>query len=298
MKKQFKKLKFLNLMSLGLILFLTSCQSNITLLNPKGMIGQSEKELIIIALSLMLIVVIPVIVMTIVFAIKYRAGNEKAKYTPDWAHSYTIEAVVWIIPLIIILILGTISWETTHSLDPYRPINVAAKPIKIQVVSLDWKWLFIYPQQHIATVNYVAFPVNVPVEFLITSDAPMNSFMIPSLGSQIYAMAGMQTVLHLISNTVGDYHGASTSFSGRGFSHMNFIAHVSTESEFSRWVESAQASPSSLDLATYNQLATPSEDNPVAYYKLADEDLFSQIIHKYMVMPGTHNPIKNAIKNN
>lgn len=292
-----KKLKFLNLSSLAIALFLTSCHTNMALLDPKGMIGQSEKDLILTALGLMLIVVIPVFIMTAVFAIKYRAGNTKAKYTPDWAHSYTLEAIVWLVPLIIILILGTISWETTHSLDPYRPLNVANKPIRIQVISLDWKWLFIYPEQHIATVNYVEFPVNVPVEFQITSDAPMNSFMIPSLGSQIYAMAGMQTELHLIGDTIGDYPGASTSFSGRGFAHMNFIARVSSESEFANWVATAQNSPTSLDMPTYNKLVAPSIANPVAYYKLSVESLFSQVINKYMPIPDTHNPIKNALNN-
>jgi cytochrome o ubiquinol oxidase subunit 2 len=178
---------------------------NMVLMNPKGAIGVEQRTLIITAIALMLIVVVPVIFMAFAFAWKYRASNKDAKYSPNWSHSNKIEAVVWTIPIIIIAILGTITWKTTHELDPFKPIVTDKKPMTIEVVSLDWKWLFIYPEQGIATVNELAFPKDVPVEFKITSNSVMNSFFIPQLGGQIYAMAGMQTKLHLIGNEAGKY---------------------------------------------------------------------------------------------
>jgi cytochrome o ubiquinol oxidase subunit II len=219
------------------------------------------------------------------YAWKYRASNTRAIYDPNWTHSTLLEFVVWGISGIIITILAVITWVSTHRLDPYRPLDVATKSLTIQVIALDWKWLFIYPEQNIATVNYVKFPVNVPVNFKITADAPMNSFWIPQLGGQIYAMTGMQTQLHLMANEMGDYNGLSASFSGPGFSGMHFIANVSSKEDFDQWVDKIQQSGSVLNSAKYAEIAMPSENNPVAYYSPVRLNLFNSVIFKFM-MPG------------
>lgn len=261
---------------------LSACDT--VLMDPKGAIGLEQRRLILIALGLMLIVVIPVILMTLGFAWKYRASNKQAKYTPNWAHSRKIETVVWTIPIIIIVILGTITWKTTHELDPFKPIVSDKKPLTIEVISLDWKWLFIYPDQNIATVNYVAFPKDVPVEFKVTSNSVMNSFFIPQLGGQIYAMAGMQTKLHLIGNTAGAYAGISSSYSGEGFSDMKFTALVtSNEDDFERWVATVKASPKTLaTINDFDYLAQPSKNHAAEYFSSVKPDLFNTTIAKFM----------------
>lgn len=278
------KIKLFSL--LGLItLLLNGCKA--VILNPHGMIAADEKRLIIIATVLMLIVVIPVIIMTFGFAWKYRESNTKAKYTPNWSHSTILEIIWWAIPCVIIAILATITWETTHELDPYKPLSVSGKPITIEVVALDWKWLFIYPEQNIATVNFIQFPVHVPINFKITSDAPMNSFMIPALGGQIYAMAGMQTQLHLIADEEGTYNGMSVSFSGPGFSDMKFLAKASSLEEFNQWVATVKQSPQKLDQETYGVLAKPSEKNKVEYYSSVPNKFYDDLIMKFMMpMPA------------
>jgi len=260
---------------------LTGCQGGI--LDPKGQVAADEKSLIITATVLMLLVVIPVIVMTFLFAWKYRASNKDAIYTPKWSHSNKIEAVVWIIPIIIVSCLAVVTWNTTHKLDPYRPLDSDKKPINVQVVAMNWKWLFIYPDLNIATVNQLAFPKNVPVNFRITSDAAMNSFFIPQLGGQIYAMAGMETKLHLIANEAGTYKGMSSNYSGAGFSGMKFNA-IATETpeQFDAWVQKVRAAGKSLNADAYLALAKPSENNPVAFYNMPEPRLFDAVLHKYM----------------
>ncbi len=268
-------------LSPALAALLSGCQGGI--LDPKGQIAADEKSLIITATLLMLLVVIPVIVMTFLFAWKYRAGNKDATYTPKWSHSNKIEAVVWIVPIIIVSCLAVVTWETTHKLDPYRPLESDKKPINVQVVALNWKWLFIYPDLNIATVNQLAFPKDVPVNFRITSDAAMNSFFIPQLGGQIYAMAGMETKLHLIANEAGTYKGFSANYSGAGFSGMKFNAiATTTQQEFDAWVARARSAAKPLDAEAYIQLAKPSENNPAAFYSLQEPRLFSAVLHKYM----------------
>ncbi|HUX49524.1 MAG TPA: ubiquinol oxidase subunit II [Spirochaetia bacterium] len=289
-----KASRFVRLLPIGAVALLASC-SNAPILNPKGQVGADEKSLIITAALLMLIVVIPVIVLTLTFAFKYRASNTKAKFMPDWAHSRKIETVVWAVPIIIVIALGIVTWTSTHKLDPFRPLDSSAKPLTIEAISLDWKWLFIYPEQGIATVNQIAFPVNVPIDFKITSDTVMNSFFIPRLGSQIYSMAGMQTQLHLIANSAGTYNGISANFSGAGFSGMNFKAIAGTEQQFNDWVNKAKQSGSALDQAAYNQLAKQSEDNPVQYFSSVKANLFRDIIAKYMFQP-MDKKMTNAMK--
>jgi len=280
LKKYNKSIGMLSLIASTVML--SGC--NMVLMNPKGAIGVEQRTLIITAIALMLIVVIPVIFMAFAFAWKYRASNKDAKYSPNWSHSNKIEAVVWTIPIIIIAILGTITWKTTHELDPFKPIVTDKKPMTIEVVSLDWKWLFIYPEQGIATVNELAFPKDVPVEFKITSNSVMNSFFIPQLGGQIYAMAGMQTKLHLIGNEAGKYDGISSSCSGRGFSGMKFTAIVTpTEGDFDQWVAKVKASSNNLNATSdFNKLAEPSENNPVEYFSSVKPNLFKETIGKFM----------------
>ena len=264
------------------------------LLDPKGQIGLDERNLIFLALGLMLLVVLPVIFMALFFAWHYRESNTKATYMPDWGHSNKIEAVVWGVPIVIICILGYVTWKTTHQLEPSRPIASKNKTLDVEVVSLDWKWLFIYPKQNIAVVNQLAFPVNTPVRFDITSATVMNSFFIPQIGSQIYAMAGMDSKLHLISDKVGTYFGLSSDFSGKGFYGMHFKAKVMTDADFAAWVANAKKAPTQLTKANYELLAKPSENNPVQFYSGVDPDLFGNILSQYL-KPGMK-PTKAAVK--
>jgi len=262
------------------LLMLAGC--NMGVLDPKGAIGAAEKSIILTATWLMLLVVVPVIIMTLAFAWKYRESNKEARYEPDWSHSTAIEVVVWLIPCLIIMVLGYITWKSSHDLDPYKPIESEVKPVTIEAVALNWKWLFIYPELHIATVNEIAFPVNTPVNFKITSDSVMNSFFIPQLGSMVYAMAGMETKLHLIANETGAFDGASANYSGGGFSGMKFKAKSMSGFEFEEWVKQVKASSRELTLADYDKLAQPSEKEPVALYAKVDPQLYHGILHKYM----------------
>lgn len=269
------------LTALSPVLLLSGC-SSLVLFHPKGQIGSDEKSLIITAAILMLIVVVPVIIMAIVFARRYRASNTKAKYTPEWEHSRAIEIVVWAVPIVIVAVLGTLAWVWSHRLDPYHPIASEDSSINIQVVSMDWKWLFIYPKQGIATVNEIKFPANVPVHFYITSEAVMNSFFIPQLGSQIMSMPGMQTQLYLEADRPGDYRGISANYSGAGFSGMSFKAVATrTDAQFRDWVEMVKASPKRLDESAYEELAKPSRYVPVEYFSSVKPNLFHDIIMKY-----------------
>jgi cytochrome o ubiquinol oxidase subunit 2 len=252
------------------------------LFDPKGQIGVDERNLILIAVGLMLLVVIPAIFMALLFAWRYRASNDKAVYAPDWDFSAKIEAVVWGAPILIVVVLSVVCWKSTHALDPARPIASDAKPIRIEVVALDWKWLFIYPDQRVASVNEAAFPVDAPVRFDITSATVMNSFFIPQLGSQIYAMAGMDAKLNLIANAAGVYDGVSANFSGSGFSGMSFKALALSNDGFDAWVAKVRQSSARLSDDAYAALAKPSEDNPVQYYAEADPRLFGDIIGAYM----------------
>jgi cytochrome o ubiquinol oxidase subunit II len=279
MRARKNRIKFA-VMSLAVAILLGGCK--LTLLDPKGPVGLDERNLILIATALMLIVVIPVIVLTLVFAWWYRASNAKATYLPKWAHSSAIEAVVWGVPLMIIIVLGWLAWTTTHQLDPYRPLAAKDKTLVIDVVALDWKWLFVYPDKHIATVNEVAFPVGTPVEFHVTSDSVMNSFFIPGLAGQIYAMAGMQTKLSLIASEAGTFDGMSANYSGAGFSGMKFKALALPKKDYDAWVAKVRAKGKPLDAPSYAALAKPSSDNPAAYYAPADPGLFQGLIGKYM----------------
>jgi cytochrome o ubiquinol oxidase subunit 2 len=264
---------------------------NVAVLQPRGTIAASERRLILIAAGLGLLVVIPVYVMTFFIAWKYREGNKiKKDYRPGWDGHRGIEFTWWAIPSVIILILAVITWNSSHALDPYAPLASTAKPLRIQVIALDWKWLFVYPQQNIASVNLVKFPVNTPVDFIITSDAPMNSFWIPQLGGQIYAMPGMATELHLMAGKAGNYDGSSANISGNGFAGMTFTANASTQDEFQRWVAQIKSSPGSLSYSQYDKLAQPSKNNAVAFYSSAANGLFDYTVNKYNYPPGLLTP--------
>lgn len=269
-------------LSLGAAFLLAGCD-DMVLMNSKGPVGQGEWSLILTAFILMLIVVIPVIIMTVLFAWRYRASNTKATYTPMWSHSNALEATVWSIPLIIVAILGVITWKSSHEFDPYRPLDSDKKPLTVQVVSLDWKWLFIYPEQKIATVNQLVIPTGVPVSFKVTSSGVMNSFFIPQLGGQIYAMAGMTTQLHLQADEPGTYAGFSAGFSGAGFSDMKFdtIA-TATEQDFDNWVTKVKAGSNTLDNAAYQVLLKPSEKHPVEYFSTVEPNMYDQIVDSFM----------------
>ncbi|MDR5856303.1 ubiquinol oxidase subunit II [Caballeronia sp. LZ062] len=265
----------------GLLASVCLSGCNLEVLDSKGVIGAAESSLIATATFTMLLVVVPVILLTLIFAWRYRASNTNATYAPKWTHSTAIEVVVWAIPAAIILFLGTLTWKSTHELDPYKPIQSNVKPINVEVVALDWKWLFVYPDLGIASVNQVAFPVGTPVNFRITSDSVMNSFFIPQLGSQIYAMAGMQTRLNLQADHAGDYAGISANYSGAGFSDMKFRALALSQADFDSWVKKVKTAPEALDMNVYAGVARPSEKVAVRYFSTVDPKLFNNIVGKY-----------------
>ena len=277
--------RLLGLLPLLGTLLLSGC--NMTLLDPKGQVGLDERNLIITATLLMLLVVVPVIIMTFLFAWKYRASNTDAVYTPKWSHSTKIEIAVWAVPVLIIIALGYVTYKSTHALDPYKPLESDVKPITIEVVALDWKWMFIYPEQGIATVNKIVFPAHTPINFKITSDSVMNSFFIPALGGQIYAMAGMQTKLHLIANQNAEMDGISANYSGAGFTGMKFKAIATSQEDFDAWVSEVKKAPKQLEKAEYEALSKPSQNNPVELYSSVTPNLFQIIVDKYEGMnPG------------
>ena len=274
---------FVGFLSLCAMAFLGGC-SHMVLFDPKGPIGEAERFVILVAIALMLIVVIPVIVMAFLFSRKYRASNKKAVYMPKWHYSAKIDLVIWLVPIVIVTALGILSWTRTHQLNPFKPIDPDIKPVNVEVVSLDWKWLFIYPDYNVATVNQLGFPARVPVSFRITSDSVMTSFFIPQLGSQIYAMAGRQTRLHLMADKPGVYRGHNQQFSGRGYADMHFKAVSMTQVQFDDWIGRIKQSPDTLDLNRFEEVARPTAGYPVTYFSSVSSDLFNQVISKYRPM--------------
>lgn len=262
---------------------LTGC--DMVVLNPSGAIAEEQANLLIISTLLMLLIIVPVIVLIVVFAWRYRASNKDAPYTPDWDHSIQLELLIWSAPLLIIIALGALTWIGTHTLDPYRPLDVRQAPrdlppIEVQVVALDWKWLFIYPKQNIAVVNELAAPVDVPVRFKITASSVMNSFFIPALAGQIYAMPNMETTLHAVINRPGDYEGFSANYSGAGFNGMKFRFLGMSSADFERWVQKAKESGQELTRPGYIELERPSERDPVRRYGAVAPDLFDAVVNR------------------
>lgn len=251
---------------------------SIAMLNPKGWVALEERNLMITATVLMLIVVVPVFILTIYIAAKFHKYNKNGEYYPDWDNSFLLEVIWWGFPFIIVIFLSIIAWETSHSLDPFKPLESDVAPVKVQVVALRWKWLFIYPEYDIATVNYLKIPEKTPINFEITADAPMNSFWLPQLGGQIYAMSGMRSKLHIIADETGVFRGSSSNMSGEGFAGMFFDVHSVPKKEFDSWIAKTKQSDLSLDQNSYQALANPSKFNPPAFYQLGKKDLFEYII--------------------
>jgi cytochrome o ubiquinol oxidase subunit 2 len=279
--------KFLGLILVPALALLGGC--NAVLLSPSGDIALQQRNLIYVSTALMLLVIVPVIILTFVFAWRYRKANPRTDYDPDWHHSTQLELVIWVVPLIIIIMLGAITWISTHKLDPYRPLEridaqralpADIEPLVVEVVALDWKWLFIYPEQGIAMVNEMAAPIDRPIRFKITASSAMNSFFIPALAGQIYAMPGMQTQLNAIINKPGEFDGLSANYSGAGFSGMRFKFHGLSNGDFDQWVRQVKASRQSLDRDNYLMLEKPSARHPVQHYGAVAPDLYEAILNR------------------
>ena len=267
---------------------LTGC-SKLVVLNPAGDIAKQQGDLVVTATLLMLLIIVPVIFLTLLFAWKYRQSNTEAKYDPEWHHSTALELVIWTVPLLIIIALGAITWISTHKLDPYRPLDRVSdtkalsadvKPLEVQVVSMDWKWLFFYPEQGIATVNEVAAPVDRPIHFKLTASNTMSAFYVPDLAGMIYTMPGMQTELNAVINKPGVYQGKASHYSGAGFAGMTFKFHGLNNEEFDQWVAKAKTEGKILTRDAYIDLVKPSERNPVERFASVDEGLYNKVLNR------------------
>jgi cytochrome o ubiquinol oxidase subunit 2 len=277
----------------ALLGLLAGCERAV--LNPAGDIARQQRDIIYISTGLMLLIIVPVMILIVVFAWRYRQGKG-GTYDPDFDHSTGLELVIWSAPLLIIIILGALTWSSTHLLDPFRPIDGIAtdqeakapieQPLRIQVVSLDWKWLFIYPEQRVATVNQLVLPVNRQVRFDLTSTNMMNTFYAPTLAGMIYVMPGMQSTLHAVLNRPGNYEGLSGNYSGHGFADMRFKLHGVDQAGFDNWVRQTKGGGRALDLPTYMRLVKPSEKVPPIGFATVDGDLYRRILER-CVEPGT-----------
>jgi cytochrome o ubiquinol oxidase subunit II len=262
---------------------------DLVVLRPSGDVAAQQSHLIVMSTLLMLLIIVPVIALTLVFAWRYRESNTAARYTPEWDHSVQLELLIWAAPLLIIILLGALTWIGTHTLDPYRPLTridasrpvpVETEPLVVEVVALDWKWLFIYPDLNIAVVNELAAPVDMPIRFKITASSVMNSFFIPALAGQIYAMPSMETKLHAVINRPGEYAGFSANYSGAGFSDMRFKFLGMRAADFDRWVQKAKAASTELSRDAYLKLEQPSEREPVRRYRAVALDLFDAVVNR------------------
>jgi len=266
--------------SLLVLTGLSGCDRGV--LDPVGPIGASERVILFDATAIMLAVIIPVIVLTLVFTWWFRASNRRATYRPEWEYSGRIELIVWSIPALVILFLAGIAWISSHELDPAKPLQSAKAPLEVEVVSLDWRWLFIYPRERIATVNYLVVPTGVPVHFRLTSTSVMNSFFIPRLGSQIYTMPGMTTDLNLQADMAGAYPGLSAQFSGPGFSDMQFTLRAEPGDGFATWVAQAHERGQVLDEAAVAQLIRPTRAAGELTYGSVPDDPFEMLAQGHM----------------
>jgi cytochrome o ubiquinol oxidase subunit 2 len=260
----------------ALPLALAACESAV--LDPRGPVGRAERTILIDSMAIMLAIVVPTIVATFAFAWWYRASNKKARHLPDWSFSGRLELVVWAIPVLVILLLGGVTWISSHQLDPAEPLSTTTKPIEIQVVSLDWKWLFIYPDEGIATVNQLTVPAGVPVHFSLTSASVLSAFFIPQLGSMIYTMNGMRTELNLHADEPGTYRGLSSHYNGEGFSDMHFDVRAVAPEQYAAWVGATRGAGTRLDAAGYTALARPSVNPPPSAYGAVEPGLFDKIV--------------------
>ncbi len=263
--------------ALLLALPLAGCRG---VLDPYGPVGLSERLILFDSLAIMLAIVVPVIAATLAFAWWFRASNTRAAFWPDWSFSGRLELIVWAIPALVVTFLGGVAWFGSHALDPYRPLASTTKPTEVEVVSLDWKWLFIYPDAGVASLNQLVLPVGSPAHFRLTSNGVMNSFFVPQLGSQIYTMAGVTSQLTLQADQTGTYRGLSAQFSGDGFSAMRFEARVLPPDAYAKWVSDAKAAGATLDAATYAQLAKQRGNVSPTTYGSIDPKLFDAIVNQ------------------
>jgi cytochrome o ubiquinol oxidase subunit 2 len=265
------------------------------ILDPQGPIGAAEKTILIDSVAIMLAIVLPTIAAIFGFAFWFRASNAKARYLPHWAYSGRIELVVWSVPALTVILLGGVAWIGAHDLDPAKAIAGPQKPLRIQAVSLDWKWLFIYPEQNLASINTLTVPAGVPLQFELTSASVMNAFFIPQFGSMIYTMNGMTSRLNLQADKPGTYGGLSSHFSGDGFADMHFEVHVVPPEQFSTWTRDASKADKQLDAQNYQEIAKPSIGDAPAMYRLADPDLFQSIVtQKLPPSRGAPSGVKGA----
>jgi cytochrome o ubiquinol oxidase subunit 2 len=260
---------------IGAALLLASCQG---VLDPQGPIAAAERLLLINSTAIMLVVVVPVIVATVAFAWWYRASNTHATRSLDESYEGRVEFVVWSIPALTVILLGGVIRIGSHQLDPRTPIPAKTDPLRVDVVALDWKWLFIYPDHGVATVNQLVIPAGTPIEFRLTSATVMNSFFVPQLGSQIYTMGGMITHLHLLADNPGEYPGFSANYSGDGFSWMRFVVKSVPAGDFNAWLQQVRGAGSGLDEAAYAELAKPSRDVPPTTYRSVEPKMFERIL--------------------
>jgi len=296
-------------------ILLSGC--NLVVMNPAGDVARQQADLILWSTGLMLLIIVPVMAATVMFAWRYRASNKDAEYQPDWDHSTGLELLIWSAPLLIVIALGALTWVGTHTLDPYRPLGRLApgrpvpagqRPLEVQVVALDWKWLFIYPEQGIATVNELVLPVDRPVRFRLTSSSVMNTFYVPAMAGMIYTMPGMETKLHAVMNRTGRFEGFSAHYSGAGFSDMRFPTLVMDAGGFDRWAGMVRGGQRQLATRRYLQLEKPSEKVPAMRFAGVQPDLFSRIVQMCvrpgqpcmgetmahdMRQPGSHAPIND-----
>lgn len=260
--------------------------AHIAVLEPRGEIAEQQQQLILFTVVLSAIVVVPVFGLLAYFAFQYRAGNTKATYQPEWSKNNVLEAVWWGIPIIIIIVLSVVTYVSTHALDPYKKIESTKEPVTVQVIALQWKWLFIYPEHGVATVNDLTIPVDRPVSFQLSADAPMSAFWIPDLGSQIYSMNAMTSQLNLIANTKGQYTGYNTNINGEGYARMTFTTNVVSEDEFATWHQNYSTSGHALTMHHYTELSEPSTISSPMYMRLEDADLYDSIVGTYMMQSG------------
>lgn len=272
---------FLTVAAIGVFVYVTKGR-DMPVLNPSGTIADQQLLLILITTALGLFVIIPVFILLFSIAWKYREGNKKAKYEPDMEGNRWFEALWWGIPILIILVLAVITHISTHALDPYKPIQSNVKPVNVQVISLEWRWLFIYPDYNIATLNHLNIPKDTPINFSITGDSPMNSFWIPALAGQVYSMTGMTTKLHVMADKAGTFNGSTANISGEGYADMTFKVYSMNESDFEAWAMKAADSSNNLTTESYEALAQPNKDKAEMTYVLVNRELFDTVIMKYM----------------
>jgi len=288
-----------SLVAVGIVALLAFVMQgrDIPVLQTHGTIANQQRDLIILVFALGMLVVIPVLTLLFVVAWKFRAGNTKAKYDPEFDGSFKLEALWWGVPCLFIIVLAIITGISTHALDPYKKLESNVEPLNVQVVALEWKWLFIYPEKGIATLNYLNIPENTPINLTLTSDAPMNSFWVPALAGQVYTMTGMSTKLHLMADKVGNYRGSSANISGDGFADMTFPVNAMSDTAFSKWAIDSANSKNALDSSSYAKLAEQSKDDGEKTYMLMNNDLYNEIVMKYMSEDSKGTGTKNDSHN-